>query len=309
MDKTTTVLFARSITAPVLAEYANSFTMRVVWVHLYSALNCAQHIHQDVTDVYFMQLGPGRDLVDYLKQRNITMHLINTEQMSRVVMPQTPVACKHDDCESETCDKKVEEVAFPFDQYVFRYLQGPQPICSSVTDYCVENLNILMTHVSACVDLRLHCFVPESQSTTNAQNDIVFVGDASSKHRKQVLKQLRGIRVLERTFGATRDAVLQTYKVLLNIHFGPSYCIFEELRCVPCVLSKVIVVSEDSRLDPKHPIVPFIVFAPHHALAAKANDVLANYDVYFDKLFVKQQTLFEQLPQNIKHYENKYARC
>ena len=296
------LLFARRITSPQLAEYANSFAMRVVWVQIYTTFYCVQHIDQDVTDIYFMQTGPFDELVAYLAQRGITMHLINTEQMSRLVEQKN--ANDSDDA-GHDCET-AEQVPFPFDMYVFRYLQGPQPICASVTDYSAENLRLLETSVSACVDLRIHCFTPNVSHpppTTSAVNGAVFVGDASSRYRKHILDQLPETRILSQTFGAKRDGILQACKVLLNVHYGPTYCIFEELRCLPCILSKIIVVSEDSRLDKAHPMSRFIIFAPYHKLVTKVKDVLQNYEAYFYKLFIAQSDSFEKLTVDIQRYQ------
>lgn len=289
----TSLLFARRIAAPQLREYAESFAMKLVWVQIYTTFYCAEHISDSITDVYFMQLGPFPDLVTYLKQRKITLHLINTEQMTRL----------------QPCDEptQTDEVPFPFYDYVFRYLEGPNPICTSITDYSFENLKLIRDKVSVCVDKKLHCFVPKEQPQTNARYGVVFVGDAGSDYRRSVLEQIPNARILTSEFGPRRDAILQTHKILLNIHYGETYSIFEELRCLPCILSKIIVVSEESKIDFRHPICKFVLFVKRDMLVVKVNHVLDNYDHYFEQIYLKQQSLFDNLRADIAMYQSQIA--
>lgn len=299
----TSLLFARRITAPQLSEYANSFAMTLHWVQIYTTQYCAQYISDSIRDVYFMQLGPFPELVQFLNKRGINMHLINTEQLTRVVVPDQPVT------DEEEKEYMQNQVPFPFQDYIFHYLQGPNPICISITDYSLENLEILKHKISVFVTRKLHCFLPcEKQHETTAENAIVFVGDAGSKYRRDVLNQIPNLRVLAHEFGPRRDAILQTYRILINIHYGPTYLVFEELRCLPCILSKIIVVSEISRLDQRHPICKFIVFAPRDQLAQKAQEINANYHLFFNKLFVEQKDLFDNLQTDIVAYQTNVTQ-
>ena len=300
----TSVLFARRITAPQLCEYANSFDMKLHWVQIYSTHYCAEYISDSIRDVYFMQLGPFADFVDFLRKRNITMHLINTEQLTRVVIPDEIVS------DEEEKEYLQNQVPFPFQDYIFHYLQGPNPICVSVTDYSFANLEILKQKISVCVTRKLHCFMPlvAQQRTTTGDKGIVFVGDAGSSYRKDILKQIPNVRILTHQFGPRRDGILQTYRILINIHYAASYLVFEELRCLPCILSKIIVVSETSKLDQRHPICKFIVFAPRDALAKTARDINDNYQTWFHKLFVEQKDLFDTLKTDIVAYQNNVTK-
>ena len=287
------LLFVRKITVPQLGEYADTFSMPVVRVDVYTARCCLSHVTQDTTDVYLMQTGPFGCLAQALNDRNINIHLINTEQLTRLEYR----ASEEDD-----------EVAFPFQEYILRHLQGPNPTCQTVIDYSAENLRLLSRHASVMVSLHLHCFRPrvhlDADDIIVRDHGSVFVGDANSRHREHVLSAISNVRTMQSVFGAARDAFLRNFKVLVNVHFGRSYSIFEELRCVPCVLEKMIVVSETSRLDPNHPVFKFIVFVEHEQIAAKVAHILANYQLYVDTVYTKQLEHWQRLLSDIKAYED-----
>ena len=285
------MLFARKITEPQLQEYVACFkdTCEIVWVDNYTPIKCLPFI-KSKKSVYFMQIGPSMELATILSEMDVPMHLVNTEQITRLAV-----------------ENKQEEVPFPFEEFVLRYLRGKNPICRSVIDYSAENIALLEPHISNQVTCRLKCFLPPLQQTPqewNKTRDIVFVGDTSSQRRKTILSQLPDVHILQNTFGQLRDTLLFTCKVLVNIHYGPSYMVFEELRCLSCVLAKTIVVSEYSLLDKRHPICKFIVFASYDTLVDTVKKVLQHYDTYVTMLFEQQKDKFETLLSDIREYED-----
>lgn len=294
------VLFARKITKPQLSEYVECFaeTCEIVWVDIYTSVYCLPHIDSETKHVYFMQIGPFKEFAQQLADKNITMHLVNTEQMTRL---------KSSEEDKDEKEEEEEEVPFPFQDYVLKYLYGPNPICATVIDYSATNLAILKSHISACVKQKLKCFKPlrvPVYKIEDKRKNVVFVGDDSSKRRQKVLAQIPTVLVLQRVYGRQRDDIIYSHKILVNIHYGSSYTVFEELRCLPCVLAKTIVISEMSHVDKAHPLFPFILFVPYDQLANMVQTVLANYDDFFTKLFVVQDQKFATLLTDIQTYED-----
>jgi hypothetical protein len=116
-----------------------------------------------------------------------------------------------------------------------------------VWDY--SNQNILYTKHSN------HIYVPPFGTalrmlyfSTPKIYDVVFVGHLSRVREKLLLRlRAQGLKVeIVRGRKEERDARLAQGKVLINPHFGPTYKIFEQLRCDRWIFAGMIVTSETS---------------------------------------------------------------
>lgn len=286
------VLFGRKIARKQLEEYATSFPMVVRWVESFTFEHCEAFLTNE-TDVYFLQFGCFcPKLIAHMRDLGIEIHFINTEQMSRL--------------ESVKSNDQ-NQVSFPFEGAVFAFFH--QHYCNSFVDYSLANIQLARRHLPKNTRFTLHCFYPTTNLSSSllASNpkpfDSIFVGDAKSQHRKTTLACLPNTTIVQTMYGIGKDKLLNQHKILINLHFGPSYAIFEELRCIPALLNKIIVVSEISILDTAHPIYPFIVFVPIEEIPAKVADILANYDTYYNQLFSNRE--FNELEQHIKEYCSK----
>lgn len=89
--------------------------------------------------------------------------------------------------------------------------------------------------------------------------------------RRQIYDALRGqgVDITNVTgFGVDRDAVVYQHRILLNIHADRDYTVFEELRCTPCVLNEMLIVTETcSNLD-GYPHRDRVIEAPYDELVA-----------------------------------------
>ena len=78
--------------------------------------------------------------------------------------------------------------------------------------------------------------------------DVGFCGSMNAR-RATIFHELqkRGLRInIVQGHGDYRDAELAKCKVLLNIHYTPSYQVFEQARCEPWIQAGVPIVSEHS---------------------------------------------------------------
>ncbi len=277
------VLFAKHVLQGPLCEFTQSVPMKTQWVSDYTLKECKPHIENCIRYVSFLQRGPSWELFAYLIKNRSKVSIVNTEQMTRynnVVQG--------------------EEIPFPFDLFLMRYIRSGH--LYSIVDYSAENmarwkaLFYNLRVVLCCFKNALTC-VPPIKS-----KNVVFVGDTSSRYRQFILQQVKP-DVLVNCYGLKRDEELYQYRILLNVHFGKSYTIFEELRCLPCVLACMVVVSEKSNIDKNHPLYPFIFFASYSKLPNQLRFVEENYKTIW-KVLYENNPMFTNLLKNIQEYEN-----
>lgn len=128
------------------------------------------------------------------------------------------------------------------------------PNCVEVWDYSLANIDILAKqgiiarHVPPILPLsflsKLKKFREEGQSY-----DIGFSGGLTSK-RIHILDSLKSsgykVNYIRDLFGNERDKEIAKCRVLLNIHAGEDYKIFECARCEPWLAIGVPIISEHS---------------------------------------------------------------
>ena len=252
------LLLAHQMLVGPLCEYVTTYcTLPTHWVTSYCLAKCVNFVSPQTEHVVFLQRGPEWPLFKHLVQHNIKVSIINTEQMTRYIAPQSG-----------------DEVPFPFELFLMSYVRSGKLF--SIIDYNIENIKIWQT-LFWDLRVKLECFIPFEigPMITTKHKDIVFVGDPSSNYRQRILQRVKPT-ILVGCYGKERDQELYKHRILLNMHFGATYIIFEELRCLPCVLAKMVVVSENSKFDVKHPLYNFIIFAPYADLATKVAEVHAN---------------------------------
>jgi len=77
-------------------------------------------------------------------------------------------------------------------------------------------------------------------------------------------------------------------KILINIHQSDYENTFEEIRVLPALMNKVLVISEISPLTELVPFNPLIIWATYDQIATKTKEVLQNYEEYFNKIFTSE---------------------
>jgi hypothetical protein len=83
------------------------------------------------------------------------------------------------------------------------------------------------------------------------------------------------------------DLLIDT-KILINIHQSDYENTFEEIRVLPALMNKVLVISEISPLNEIVPYNPLIIWATYDNIIEKTKEVLQNYEEYFNKIFTNE---------------------
>jgi len=86
-------------------------------------------------------------------------------------------------------------------------------------------------------------------------------------------------------FGEIRDKELSKCKILINIHFKPTYKILETFRCYRCIYNKMLIVSEDQGYPNTYYLDKYIIFDKFENIIQKTLHVLNNYDFYYKTVF------------------------
>jgi hypothetical protein len=248
-----------------------------------------------VKEVVFVQMAPDINLLFQLLDRKIKVWILNTEQLSRL---------------THKTEEKTDAVTFHFEEWLLCYIRPQRRV--SIMDYSAANMHIwkklfpdLECKLVPYIPLPLFGVQPPNPTMTLSSQPVAFVGDTNSRYRQEILDSLGDkVKVISSTFGARRDHLLSQAQILVNIHFGPSYTIFEELRCLPCVLRKMIVVSERSQFPKDHPLYPFIIFAPYQRLAQAVHSTITHYEALFTKLYTNNLK-YNSLMEDIKTYAEK----
>lgn len=136
-----------------------------------------------------------------------------------------------------------------------------------VWDYSKANVDILKSKGISAKYVPFTLPIPEilryrSLHSSVKTHDVVFMG-SQSPYRNRILDELeeKGIRVVRiiNTYDEKeRDILIGKATLLINIHYGPEYKIFERQRCEPWIASGFPVISEESLdTDPRCIHVPY----------------------------------------------------
>lgn len=113
--------------------------------------------------------------------------------------------------------------------------------------------------------------------------DIAAIGLWTDSYRLNITNQLSNVNIIE-GFDNARDDMLFKHKILLNVHFNEKFKIFEQIRCNRCIFNKMIVITEKS-LDNNYELKDYIIECDYDNLVSVTNDVLNNYEYYYNKIF------------------------
>jgi hypothetical protein len=85
-------------------------------------------------------------------------------------------------------------------------------------------------------------------------------------------------------------------KIVINIHQTDHHDTFEELRVLPCIQCGVITICEESPFKEIIPYNNYIIWASYDKILDKVEEVLNNYDDYYNKIFIEQNNdIFTEL--------------
>jgi hypothetical protein len=103
-----------------------------------------------------------------------------------------------------------------------------------------------------------------------------------------------------RTFNALHDFMMDT-KILVNVHQTDFHHSFEEFRCLPALLCRVIIISERPPLWETIPFHSFIIWCSYEEIADTVEYVLANYDSVYEEMFVNRADEFLSLHKQLRN--------
>lgn len=139
----------------------------------------------------------------------------------------------------------------------------------------------------------------------------LFADDTSSPRREQILVKINSIinehKNINNCYGDELKTLMENTKILINIHQSDFENTFEEIRVLPALMQKVLVVSEISPLTELVPFGPLIIWATYDNIVQKTKEVLDNYETYYNQIFTQQNiNLLNNLhSQNMININNK----
>lgn len=139
-------------------------------------------------------------------------------------------------------------------QDVIETIRKTNPV--QVWDYSKTNIDILKQHGIDATFISIisdETYLNKLRSwRTEILYDVGFCG-SSSPRRQLIIDQLKSagltVRFIENIHGDARDQELAKCRVLINIHYGDDFKIFELARCEPWLRVGVPVISEHSLDD------------------------------------------------------------
>jgi hypothetical protein len=97
-----------------------------------------------------------------------------------------------------------------------------------------------------------------------------------------------------------RDILIGKCKILVNIHYGDDYNVYESIRCDRWIFSGKVVVSESSQDQENLDIYPLVEWAPYDKLVDKVIETLKNYDEIVKK---RDEKLIDKIAENRKQFK------
>ena len=120
--------------------------------------------------------------------------------------------------------------------------------------------------------------------------------DVNQPRRRELIERLRkhGIQSVNHNTVNGRASMMVLYDsiaVMINVHQTPHHHTLEEFRVLPALLRGVVVVCENSPLTDAIPYSEFVVWSSIEDMPSTVQEVMGNYDTYFNRIFGKQSEL------------------
>ena len=106
------------------------------------------------------------------------------------------------------------------------------------------------------------------------------------------------------------EKLYKNTKILINIHQTEHHHTFEELRVLPALQCGVIVICESSPLNHLIPYNDYIIWCDYDNILDKLQDVINNYDHYYDLIFKTKKyiNLHELHNKNYNNLSNEIIK-
>jgi hypothetical protein len=181
----------------------------------------------------------------------------------------------------------------------------------NIIDYSLENIYILKDIENYKKNIIYFPYTLNKGEIYDYQKEkgVCFIGGISNR-RIKILSGLKNlgidVSIVNKKWFGKQNQELFKHKILLNIHYGDNYKIYESFRCDRCIFNKMIVVSEISLNDCVNifNIKKKIIFEKYENLISKVNEVYNNYDEYYKEIF-KDYDIF--IDEYQKYQDNIYS--
>jgi len=218
-------------------------------------LNANDIIYQDTNNYIFVQNIPSYLLDNFDNNKNI--YLLNIEQLSNK------------------------------NKYNVHILMYKDKQNINIIDYSYANLKYYSNLKNKILYLPYQINYDEIIQTSKMK-DICLIGDIIPENRQRVIDLLKEKNInvdIITGFGEKRDEELFKYKILLNISFQKDFNVFESIRCDRCIFNKMIIISDMKETIEKYHLKDYVIFEEYENIPDVVEDVINNYDYYYDKLF------------------------
>jgi hypothetical protein len=140
---------------------------------------------------------------------------------------------------------------------------------------------------------------------TSKTYDIAFCGYIEKNTRRynliKKLKRKYKINLIKK-YGIERDIEIYKAKIFLNIHFKDDYKINENLRCDRLVINNQLLLTENSLCDNLSDLKDLLIIEKYDKLEEKIDDIIKNYDKYYNLYSENLKKLRDSIIINRKKY-------
>jgi hypothetical protein len=164
----------------------------------------------------------------------------------------------------------------------------PIPFELNVT-FCKKNIDILTSYICVGNSKRREIFM------NNLKKDNLLNSFAK--------KNITNVFKLDDLRNIYKDT-----KVLINVHQTEHHHTFEEFRILPALLSGVLIISEEVPCKDVIPYSDYIIWTSIDNINNTINEVLSNYEIYFNNIFNNESGLKNIIDNMIIDSEKDFNR-
>jgi len=154
---------------------------------------------------------------------------------------------------------------------------------SNIIDYSEENIEFLKeSYISFLVP---PYFENIDINKNNKNIDVLSI--INNEYRKNIYESINLNKLsIDNCYGNERDNLFNKTKIYINIHCSDEHKTMEMIRLVNLITRKVIIISQKSICNNLLFLNKFIIICNNNIdLPLYINEVLNNYDNYYDKIY------------------------
>ncbi len=199
---------------------------------------------------------------------------------------------------------------------MFKSHNNPNVVCA-FADYSQQNIKIIKPYLDK-YNLNIY-HIPYQYNKTEI-NKLKEFKKAEKKytcvtcgtktyHRSSLYNQIKKKHIFIQNisgFDEIRDREIARSDVLLNIHCGYLYNIFESIRCDRWIFAGHFILSENSSDDESYDLKDFITFRKSEEIPQQICSILDNEYVNYIATFENKKKILDQIIENRKSLYNNF---